>query len=129
MKEDGKMLRTSFNTNVYTREADCEIQFGTIKRPTHGNTSWDMAKGEICAQRWIDLSQRDYGVALINDSKYGHNISETKIDLNLLRSPDIQIQMLIGESMNLLIAYSHTEETILKEMLFMKLMKLMLQYK
>ncbi|HAT4104201.1 TPA: alpha-mannosidase [Clostridium perfringens] len=86
-KENGKMLRTSFNTNVYTREADCEIQFGTIKRPTHGNTSWDMAKGEICAQRWIDLSQRDYGVALINDSKYGHNVSETKIDLNLLRSP------------------------------------------
>ena len=87
-----------------------------------GNTSWDMAKGEICAQRWIDLSQRDYGVALINDSKYGHNVSETKIDLNLLRSPgypDPNADR--GESMNLLIVYCHTEETILKEMLFMSL--------
>ncbi|MGL5243739.1 MAG: glycoside hydrolase family 38 C-terminal domain-containing protein, partial [Sarcina sp.] len=86
-QEDGKMLRTSFNTNIHTREATCEIQFGNIKRPTHDNTSWDMAKGEICAHKWVDLSQRDYGVALLNDCKYGYNISETTIDLNLLRSP------------------------------------------
>ncbi|MPQ44494.1 alpha-mannosidase [Clostridium tarantellae] len=86
-QEDGKMLRTSFHANVHTREATCEIQFGNIKRSTHCNTSWDMAKGEVCAHKWVDLSQRDYGIALLNDCKYGYNISETTIDLNLLRSP------------------------------------------
>lgn len=85
--ERDRMLRTSFPVNVFTREATCEIQFGSVKRPTHRNTSWDMAKYEVCGQKWVDLSQRDYGVALLNDSKYGHKVLENTIDLNLLRSP------------------------------------------
>src|SRR5262249_47999093 len=56
-------------------------------RPTHRNTSWDMAKYEICAHKWIDISQWDYGVALLNDCKYGHKVVENVLDLNLLRSP------------------------------------------
>ncbi len=86
-QESQKMLRTSFPVDVYTNEATCDIQFGTIKRPTHRNTSWDMAKYEICAHKWVDLSQRDYGVALMNDCKYGYKVFENTIDLNLLRSP------------------------------------------
>jgi alpha-mannosidase len=84
--ESEKMLRTSFPVNVYTNEVTCNIQFGSIKRPVHQNTSWDMARYEICAHKWVDLSQGDYGVALINDSKYGHKVNENVIDLNLLRS-------------------------------------------
>lgn len=86
-QESNKMLRTSFPMNVYTTEAICDIQFGNIKRPTHRNTSWDMAKFEICAHKWVDLSQGDYGVALLNDCKYGYKVLENVIDLNLLRSP------------------------------------------
>jgi alpha-mannosidase len=85
-KETGKMLRTSFPANVYTNEVACDIQFGNIKRPTHDNTSWDMAKYEICAHKWVDLSQGEYGVALINDCKYGHRVKDNTISLNLLRS-------------------------------------------
>ena len=86
-QESNKMLRTSFPVNVYTTEATCDIQFGNIKRPTHRNTSWDMAKFEICAHKWVDLSQGDYGVALLNDCKYGYKVLKNVIDLNLLRSP------------------------------------------
>lgn len=86
-REDNKMLRTSFPVAVQTLEATCDIQFGTIKRPTHQNTSWDLARHEICAHKWIDLSQRDFGVALLNDCKYGYHIDGNLLDLNLLRSP------------------------------------------
>lgn len=84
--ENGKMLRTSFPVNVYTNEVTCDIQFGSIKRPNHDNTSWDMAKFEICAHKWVDMSQYDYGIALLNDSKYGHRVKDNVLDLNLLRS-------------------------------------------
>jgi alpha-mannosidase len=80
------MLRVQFPVAVFALESTSEIQFGSIKRPTHTNTSWDMARDEIPAMKWVDLSQRDYGVALLNDSKYGHRIKGHTIDLNLLRS-------------------------------------------
>lgn len=86
-KESGKMLRTSFPVNVRSDYANCEIQFGYIKRPTHRNTMWDYAKDEICAHHWIDLSEPNYGVALLNDCKYGHRAENNVLDLNLLRSP------------------------------------------
>lgn len=87
--ESNKMLRTSFPINVYTNEVSCDIQFGTIKRSNHDNTSWDMAKYEICAHKYVDLSQRDYGAALLNDCKYGHRVKENIMDLNLLRSTNM----------------------------------------
>lgn len=86
-QENHKMLRTSFPVALFATEATCDIQFGSIKRPTHCNTSWDMAKYEICAHKWVDLSQWGYGVALLNDCKYGYKVSENVLDLNLLRSP------------------------------------------
>ncbi|MHC4887126.1 MAG: alpha-mannosidase, partial [Planctomycetota bacterium] len=85
-REIGTMLRTSFPVDVLTDHATCEIQFGSIERSTHRNTTWDMAQDEIPAQRWVDLSERGYGVALINDSKYGHKVKDCVLDLNLLRS-------------------------------------------
>jgi len=85
-KESGKMLRTSFPVNIYTNEVSCDIQFGNIKRPNNDNTSWDMAKYEICAHKYVDLSENNYGVALMNDCKYGYRVKGNVMDLNLLRS-------------------------------------------
>ncbi|MDF2543847.1 MAG: alpha-mannosidase [Herbinix sp.] len=85
--ESDKMLRTSFPVNVMAMEATCDIQFGNIKRPTHTNTGFDMAKQEICAHKWVDVSEPNYGVALLNDCKYGYQVSNNVLDLNLLRSP------------------------------------------
>ncbi len=87
-RESEKMLRTSFPVDIRTDAAACEIQFGYLKRPTHRNTMWDYAKDEICAHHWIDLSEPDYGVALLNDCKYGHRAEGNILDLNLLRSPN-----------------------------------------
>ena len=86
-QESQKMLRTSFPLQLKALEAACDIQFGSVKRPTHGNTGFDMARYEICAHKWVDLSEADYGVALLNDSKYGYRVNENTLDLNLLRSP------------------------------------------
>ena len=85
-KENLKMLRTSFPVAVQATEATCEIQFGNLTRPTHKNTSWDWARYEVCAQKWVDLSDRAYGVALLNDCKYGHKLRGNVLDINLLRS-------------------------------------------
>ena len=75
-KETEKMLRTNFATCIHTDEVTCNIQYGSLKRPTHRNTSWEMTKFEVCAHKWIDLSRDDYGVALLNDCKYGYAVLE-----------------------------------------------------
>ncbi len=85
--ERHRMLRVGFEVDVHSTEANYEIQYGTIKRPTHRNTSWDMAKFEVVGHRFVDLSQHDYGVALLNNCKYGHKIYGNLMELNLLRSP------------------------------------------
>jgi alpha-mannosidase len=85
-KESKKMLRASFPINIHTKEATCDIQFGSIKRPTHSNTSWDAAQYEVCAHKYVDLSQYNCGVALLNNCKYGHRIKDNTIDIDLLRS-------------------------------------------
>ncbi|MBC8182041.1 alpha-mannosidase [candidate division KSB1 bacterium] len=86
-QEDHKMLRVSFGVNVYSDTATFEIQYGHVRRNTHRNTSWDIAKFEVAGHRFADLSDRQYGVALLNDCKYGYKILDNVIDLNLLRSP------------------------------------------
>lgn len=86
-RERHKMLRTAFAVGVRHPETACEIQFGNIRRPNYRNTSWDAAKYEVCAHKWVDLSDGGYGVALMNDCKYGYKVFENILDLNLLRSP------------------------------------------
>lgn len=86
-REDRRMLRVRFPVAVRAESARCEIQFGSIARPTHRNTSWDAARYEVCAHGWVDLSERGFGVALLNDGKYGHRLDGGMLDLNLLRAP------------------------------------------
>jgi alpha-mannosidase len=87
-QERHRMLRASFPVNVRAESATCEIQFGHVRRTTHKNTTWDIGKFESCAHRWADLSQADYGVAILNDCKYGHRLYGNVLDLALLRSSD-----------------------------------------
>lgn len=85
--ENQKMLRTAFPVNVFASEASFDIQYGFVKRAMHNNTSWDIAKFEVCGQRYVDISCDRFGVALLNDCKYGHRVKDGVIDLALLRSP------------------------------------------
>jgi alpha-mannosidase len=81
------LLKVAFPVDVLAPLATYEIQWGNVQRATHHNTSWDWARFETCAQKWVDLSEGNYGVSLLNDCKYGHDIHDHVIRLTLLRSP------------------------------------------
>lgn len=85
--EDHVLLKAAFPFDIHTSSAKYEIQFGHVERPTHRNTSWDQAKFEVCAHKWADLSEADYGVALLNDCKYGYSCEENILKLSLLKAP------------------------------------------
>ena len=80
------LLRCYFPVDVHTDEATYEIQYGNVKRPTHFNTSWDDARFEVCAHKWIDLSEDGYGLSVLNDCKYGCDIHNGRIGLTMLKS-------------------------------------------
>ncbi|KAL2017493.1 hypothetical protein VTK56DRAFT_2035 [Thermocarpiscus australiensis] len=82
-----KFLKVEFPVDVRNTEANYETQFGVVRRPTHYNTSWDMAKFEVCSHRFADLSEHGYGVSILNDSKYGFATAGSTMRLSLLRSP------------------------------------------
>ncbi|MEW5938204.1 MAG: alpha-mannosidase [Chloroflexota bacterium] len=83
------MLKVAFPVDILAPQATYEIQWGNVTRPTHRNTSWDWARFETCAHKWVDLSEGGYGVSLLNDCKYGHDIRDNVIRLTLLRSPTL----------------------------------------
>jgi alpha-mannosidase len=86
-RERHVLLKVAFPVEVMAPKATFEIQWGNVERPTHRNTSWDWARFESCAQKWVDLSEGNYGVSLLNDCKYGHDIHENVMRISLLRSP------------------------------------------
>lgn len=85
--EDSKFLKVEFPVNVVNTEASYETAFSITKRPTHYNTSWDMAKFEVCCHKFADLSENNYGVSILNDCKYGFATAGKMMRLSLLRSP------------------------------------------
>jgi len=87
-RERQTMLKAAFPVNVLSTRATFEIQFGALERPTHRNTSWEQEKFEVCAQRWVDISEGGYGVSLLNDCKYGHDVVDNVLRITLLRGPE-----------------------------------------
>ncbi|EFA80368.1 alpha-mannosidase [Heterostelium album PN500] len=85
--EAHKMLKVEFPTTLRATTASYDIQFGHVQRPTHFNTSWDVAKFEVCGHKWADLSEYDFGLALLNDCKYGYSVHSGVMKLSLLRAP------------------------------------------
>ncbi|TVY07658.1 alpha-mannosidase [Paenibacillus cremeus] len=91
--EQRQLLKAAFPVDVRATEATFDIQFGNVKRPTHWNTSWDYARFETVGHQWADLSERSYGVSLLNDCKYGYDIKGNVMRLSLIKSalvPDPQ---------------------------------------
>lgn len=96
--ETEKFLKAAFPLDVHAERYAAETQFGHLYRPTHTNTSWEAAKFEACAHRFVHLEEPGWGVALVNDSTYGHDVTRTVRDdsdqgttttvrLSLLRAP------------------------------------------
>jgi len=96
--EAEKILKAAFPVDVRAAHSSAEIQFGHIQRPTHTNTSWEAARFEVSGHRWVHIGEPGYGVAVINDSTYGHDVSRTvredggtttTVRLSLVRAPRI----------------------------------------
>ncbi|MEG2700370.1 MAG: glycoside hydrolase family 38 C-terminal domain-containing protein, partial [Hungatella sp.] len=85
-KEQQLLLKVAFPVEICSDKAVYEVQFGNVERPTHKNTSWDEAKFEVCAHKWADLSECGYGVALLNNCKYGYDIHDSVMRLTLIKS-------------------------------------------
>ncbi|SIQ86603.1 alpha-mannosidase [Rhizobium sp. RU35A] len=81
------LLRTLTGVAVRSPRAVCECAYGVVERPTHTNTSWDDAMFEAPAHRFVDLAEPGFGLALINDAKYGHSMRGNQLGLSLLRAP------------------------------------------
>jgi alpha-mannosidase len=81
------MLKARFPLAVRSQRASFETAFGVVERPTHTNTTWEQARFEVAGHRFADLSEPGYGVALLNDGKYGHEARGSMLALSLLRSP------------------------------------------
>jgi alpha-mannosidase len=96
--EAEKILKAGFPLDIHAERATAEIQFGHVQRPTHTNTSWEAARFEVYGHRWIHVGEPGYGVALLNDATYGHDVSRTTredggttttVGLSLVRAPRI----------------------------------------
>ncbi|WP_328625726.1 glycosyl hydrolase-related protein [Streptomyces sp. NBC_00353] len=94
-QESEKVLKAAFPLDVHAERSTSEIQFGHVHRATHDNTGWDAARFEICAHRWLRVAEPGYGIAVLNDSTYGHDVTRTPhesglattVRLTLLRAP------------------------------------------
>ncbi|WP_330281670.1 alpha-mannosidase [Streptomyces sp. NBC_00588] len=96
--EAEKILKAGFPVDIRAPHSSAEIQFGHIQRPTHTNTSWEAARFEVSGHRWVHIAEPGYGVAVINDSTYGHDVTRTvredggtttRISLSLVRAPRV----------------------------------------
>jgi alpha-mannosidase len=83
------LVKARFPLAVHSDHATFECAFGVQRRPTHRNTSWDAAKFEVAAHRFVDLSEPGYGVALLNDGRYGHEALGNELAISLLRAPTL----------------------------------------
>ena len=84
--EKHQLLKAAFPVNIRSTYGTYDVQYGNVRRPNHWNTSWDQARFESVAHRWADLSERNYGVSLLNDCKYGHDIKDNIMRITLLKA-------------------------------------------
>ncbi len=83
--EHHQVLKVFFPFDVHSTKATYDVQFGHVERATNRNTSWQQAQFEVYAHKWVDVAEHGYGVALLNDCKYGHSIEGSTLALTLLK--------------------------------------------
>jgi len=85
-KEKNQLLKTHFPFDLIADKASYDIQFGHVERASHDNTGWDSARFESVAQKWADKSENNYGVAILNDGKYGFGVDDGDLSMTVLKS-------------------------------------------
>lgn len=86
-RQHEERLQWAMPVDIMARDAVCGIQFGHVTRARHSNTSWDQARFEVCAHRYVRVAEPDCGVALMADGPRGYDIRGRQLSLTLLRSP------------------------------------------
>ncbi|MEU1294542.1 glycoside hydrolase family 38 C-terminal domain-containing protein [Streptomyces sp. NPDC005840] len=96
--EAEKFLKAGFPVDLRAAHTSAEIAYGHVQRPTHTNTSWEAARFEVSGHRWVHIAEPGYGVAVLNDATYGHDVSRTvregggtttTVRLSLVRAPRV----------------------------------------
>ncbi len=85
-QESEAALSMAFPLDVRSDTARCDVQFGAVERPVHRSTSWDDAKFEVCAHRFVDLSEHGFGTAVLNTGRYGHGLDGATVRVTLARA-------------------------------------------
>jgi alpha-mannosidase len=83
--ERERLLSMVFPLDVRADTAACDVQLGRVQRPTHPSSPWDAAKFEVCAHRYVDLAEPGFGVAILNDGRYGHGLFGGQVRVSLVR--------------------------------------------
>ncbi len=85
-QHDEHLLSIAFPLDVRADNAACDIQFGHVRRPTHASNSWQAAMFEVCAHRFVDLAEPEFGVAVLNNGRYGHGLFDGRVRVSLARA-------------------------------------------
>ena len=85
-RHDEHLLSMAFPLDVRSETAMCDIQFGVVGRPTHPSSPWDAAKFEVCAHRYVDIAEPDFGVAVLNNGRYGHGVFDGAVRVSLAKA-------------------------------------------
>ncbi|MEI7422302.1 MAG: glycoside hydrolase family 38 C-terminal domain-containing protein [Prolixibacteraceae bacterium] len=99
---DSPMLRALFPIALENPVFYCQVPFDVVERPTDLRKTpksfgeWPNEKNpegqEVPAQKWVDLSDGVTGIALLNNTKYGHSYRNGDLRITLMRAagaPDI----------------------------------------
>jgi alpha-mannosidase len=76
--ERNQLLKFAWPVDVHADHVVRHVQYGHVRTPIHTNTTWDAARFEVCAHHWIDVGEPGFGVALLNDGRYGHDVTRTR---------------------------------------------------
>jgi alpha-mannosidase len=94
--EQRRLVKFALPLDLATDRAASEIQFGHVYRSTHANTSWDQARYETVAHRWVHVAEPGYGVGVVNDSTYGHDISRRHLDVADTTGTTVRLSLVRG---------------------------------
>jgi alpha-mannosidase len=83
---DEHLLSMAFPLDVRSDVAMCDIQFGVVARPTHPSSPWDAAKFEVCAHRFVDVAEPDFGIAILNTGRFGHGVFDGAVRVSLAKA-------------------------------------------
>ena len=77
--ERATFLKAGFPVNVSSTKVAAEIPYGAIEREQAGN--------EMVMGKWVDISDADYGVAILNNGRNGFDAKDNVIRLSVIRGP------------------------------------------